>query len=179
MSEATVTLLIQIIGVLGVIGSLIFVGIQVRQNSVAVRAASNSTVAEAFRELNLVMASNKDLARVLATSQQDPTALDLTDKVVVFALWRAVFHCWSNAHRQHLNGTLDPALWQSVAQEISVIGKSPVLARSINVSINWTAGVAWRDGHGKASASSSVRIFRPISTTCSASTVDPEGALTP
>ena len=33
--------------------------------------------------------------------------------------WRALFHIWSNAHRQHLNGTLDPAIYESVVQEIS------------------------------------------------------------
>lgn len=122
MTDISISLLIQSLGVLGVIGSLIFVGIEVKQNSVAVRAASNSTVAEAFRELNLVMASNTDLARALAAAGQDPTTLSLQDRVIVLAFWRALFHVWSNGHRQHLNGTLDPALWESVVQEMSVYG---------------------------------------------------------
>ena len=33
--------------------------------------------------------------------------------------WRALFHIWSNVHRQHLNGTIDPAIYESVVQEIS------------------------------------------------------------
>jgi len=59
------SLLVQSLGVLGVIGSLIFVGIEVKQNSVAVRSASDSEFADAFQELNLVMASNESLAKVL------------------------------------------------------------------------------------------------------------------
>lgn len=46
--------------------------------------------------------------------------MSLADNVTVLAFWRALFHVWSNAHRQHLNGTLDPALWESVFQEMSV-----------------------------------------------------------
>ena len=38
----------------------------------------------------------------------------------MLAMWRAVFHIWSNVHRQHLNGTLDPALYDAVVQEISM-----------------------------------------------------------
>ena len=37
----------------------------------------------------------------------------------MLALWRALFHIWQNAHRQHLNGTLDPAIYETVVQEIS------------------------------------------------------------
>ena len=37
----------------------------------------------------------------------------------MLGLWRALFHIWSNVHRQHLNGTLDPALYDAVVQEVS------------------------------------------------------------
>ena len=43
------------------------------------------------------------------------------DQLRVLALWRALFHTWSNVHRQHLNGTVDPALYDAVVQEISAL----------------------------------------------------------
>jgi hypothetical protein len=51
------------VGRLGVVGSLLFVGVQVRQNSIATQAATNAAVADGFREFNMMMASSPDLAR--------------------------------------------------------------------------------------------------------------------
>jgi len=38
--------------------------------------------------------------------------------------WRGLFHTWSNAHRQHLNGTIDPAIFQGIVQEITAYAQA-------------------------------------------------------
>lgn len=107
------------IGIVGVIGSLVFVGGELRQNAIATRAATNAEVSFAFVELNLMLASNPELARAFAEYADDPTAAPREAQILMLGSWRALFHIWSNAHRQHLNGTLDPAIYESVVQEIS------------------------------------------------------------
>lgn len=107
------------IGIIGVIGSLIFVGGELRQNAIATRAAANADVSVSFVELNLMLASNPELARALAEHADDPAAAPRDAQILMLGSWRALFHIWSNAHRQHLNGTLDPAIYESVIQEIS------------------------------------------------------------
>jgi hypothetical protein len=107
------------IGILGVIGSLIFVGGELRQNAIATRAATNAEVSFAFVELNLMLASSPELARAFAEHADDPAAAPREAQILMIGSWRALFHIWSNAHRQHLNGTLDPAIYESVVQEIS------------------------------------------------------------
>lgn len=107
------------IGILGVIGSLIFVGGELRQNAIATRAATNAEVSFAFVELNLMLASSPELARAFAEHADDPAAAPRDAQILMIGSWRALFHIWSNAHRQHLNGTLDPAIYESVVQEIS------------------------------------------------------------
>ena len=107
------------IGILGVIGSLIFVGGELRQNAIATRAATNAEVSFAFVELNLMLASSPELARAFAENADDPAAAPREAQILMMGAWRALFHIWSNAHRQHLNGTLDPAIYESVVQEIS------------------------------------------------------------
>jgi len=107
------------IGILGVIGSLIFVGGELRQNAIATRAATNAEVSLAFVELNLMLASSPELARAFAEHADDPAAAPREAQILMVGSWRALFHIWSNAHRQHLNGTLDPAIYESVVQEIS------------------------------------------------------------
>lgn len=107
------------IGIVGVIGSLIFVGGELRQNAIATRAATNAEVSFAFVELNLMLASNPELARVFAEHADDAAAAPRDAQILMLGFWRALFHIWSNAHRQHLNDTLDPAIYESVVQEIS------------------------------------------------------------
>lgn len=107
------------IGIFGVIGSLIFVGGELRQNAIATRAATNAEVSFAFVEINLMLASSPELARAFAEHADDPAAAPQEAQIMMIGSWRALFHIWSNAHRQHLNGTLDPAIYESVVQEIS------------------------------------------------------------
>lgn len=120
------------IGLVGVIGSLIFVGIELRQNSVATRAATDAAVADGFRELNLVVGSSPELARALATYADEPASAPAADQILMLGLYRALFHIWSNSHRQYLNGTLDPAVHQGVVQEISTYAGEPASGVPIN-----------------------------------------------
>ncbi len=109
----------EFVGLVGVIGSLVFVGLEVRQSTLATKAATDASVADSFRELNLVMASSPELAEVLAAHAGNPEEAPRAAKIQMLGLYRAVFHIWSNAHRQHLNGTIDPALYRSIVQELS------------------------------------------------------------
>jgi hypothetical protein len=111
---------IQAVGLFALVASLIFVGIEVRQNSIATRSATNAAVKDAFRELNLVIASSPELARAITANAQNPNDAPPQERLQIIAMWRALFHIWSNVHRQHLNGTMDPALYDAVVQEISM-----------------------------------------------------------
>ena len=111
---------IQAVGLFALIASLIFVGIEVKQNSIATRSATNAAVKDAFREFNSVIASSAELAQAIAANAENPNNAPPSDRVQMLAMWRALFHIWSNVHRQHLNGTLDPALYDAVVQEISM-----------------------------------------------------------
>ncbi len=120
MDSAKLNDWIQAVGLFALVGSLIFVGIEIRQNSIATRSATNAAVKDAFRELNSVIASSPELAQALAANAENPNDAPPKDRVQMLAMWRALFHTWSNVHRQHLNGTLDPALYDAVVQEISM-----------------------------------------------------------
>lgn len=109
----------EVFGILGVIGSLVFVGGELRQNAIATRAATNAEVSSAFVEINLMVASSPELAQAFAEHADDPSAAPREAQMLMIGSWRALFHIWSNAHRQHLNGTLDPAIYESVVKEIS------------------------------------------------------------
>ena len=120
------------IGLICVIGSLIFVGLEQRQNTIAIRAATNSSFATGFQDLNLVIASSPSLAKALSHSGGDLAKVSEEDRIQVLGLYRALFHIWSNGHRQYLNGTLDPALYEGVIQEISTYARKTSSAKVID-----------------------------------------------
>jgi len=119
MADGLAKRVIETVGFVGVVGSLIFVGLEVRQNSVAIQAATNASVAEAFHEQNMMLASSPELAAALARNVESPESGSIEDVIQILGAWRGAFHIWSNAHRQHLDGTLHPAIFASVVQEIS------------------------------------------------------------
>ena len=123
---------VESIGLLAVVCSLVFVGLELRQNSVATTAQTNSAVAEGFIEINLAMATSAELARAMTSYENDPSLASTADQVQILGLWRALFHIWSNAHRQHLNDTLDPAIYASVIQEISTYAEPGADANDVN-----------------------------------------------
>ena len=106
------------VGVLGVIGSLIFVGVEVQQNSRATRAATDVAVADAYRDLNQIIATTPELARAFATYGADPDSAPPDQRLMMLAYWRAGFFHWSNIHRQYMNGTLDRAIYQGLVREV-------------------------------------------------------------
>ncbi|MEJ8569397.1 hypothetical protein [Elongatibacter sediminis] len=111
---------VQIVGIFALVASLIFVGIEVRQNSTATRSATNAAIKDSFRELNLVIASSPELTLALVANAENPDDAPPEQKVQILAMFRALFHIWSNVHRQYLNGTLDQALYDAVVQEVSM-----------------------------------------------------------
>jgi len=124
MSGWTARGIAEVIGLVGIVGSLVFVGLEVKQNSVATRASTNAAVADAFRELNLVLASSPELARAMVASVDDPEELSLEEITMALAFWRALFHTWSNGHRQWTNETLDQVIYESIISEISTYGRN-------------------------------------------------------
>ena len=114
----------EFVGAIAVVATLGYLAVQVHKNSVATRASTNAAVADAFIELNLVLASSPELARAVVVSFDSPEKLSPEERVLVLGMWRALFHVWSNGHRQWTNETLDQVLYESIVSEISTYGRN-------------------------------------------------------
>ena len=124
--------IVEVIGIIGIVGSLIFVGVEIRQNSVATQAATDAAIADALRELSLAHATSPALASAFAAHAADPASAPADAQVLMQGFWRALFHVWSNVHRQHVNGTVDPAIFDSVVREISSYARPPSASESLS-----------------------------------------------
>lgn len=133
----------QVFSIFALVASLVFVGIEVRQNSIATRSATNAAVKDAFREVNLVIASSPELAKAVVDSAEDPSNAPPVHKFQMRAMWRALFHTWSNVHRQHLNDTLDPALFDAVVQEVTQYSGNVVGNQSVDDAARRARHMQW------------------------------------
>ena len=66
MSRFSIREIIEAIGIAGVIGSLIFVGLEIQQNSAIARSAARQAITDNGIELALEVTSNPELADLLA-----------------------------------------------------------------------------------------------------------------
>lgn len=105
-SERAVSRWTEIIGVLGVIASLIFVGIEIRQNTQAVRGATYQSLAESSMTLLFRVADDPEVgSQIDAWGAGEELEPHVASKVE--ALVTAYLRHLENAHYQMEEGTLE------------------------------------------------------------------------
>jgi hypothetical protein len=82
----------QTLGSVAVVASLLFVGLQIRQNTKATRAASHHAVSEALNRLNILWARNGEITRIWLSGLSDRSALTPEERWRFDSLVRAYLH---------------------------------------------------------------------------------------
>ena len=99
----------EIFGLIGVIGSLIFVGVEVRQNTAEIRGSTHQSVSEQVNELYLTIAEDERLSKLISemiensnlSKNLNPADQISLDFVILTGLRRI-----ENIHLQYLDGIL-------------------------------------------------------------------------
>ena len=111
---------IEVVGVVGVIASLLFVGVQVQQSAEATRGATVLQLKENWVQLNLTMMQNPEIRDALQLVLDEGFEnLDLQTQLIVNAWYRTIMHNWSNAYFQYRIGTLDDEQWQANVRDMA------------------------------------------------------------
>ena len=71
---------LSVVANLGVIGGLVFVGFEVRQNTVQLRAESSRSITETVNAMNSGVYSDSDLAEILHRGTKDLTVLNAVER---------------------------------------------------------------------------------------------------
>ncbi len=103
MSFEQLSYLAQIVASVGVIVSLIFVGLQIRQNTGALqRNEHNSTMAQ-WTVIRMAIAKNRDVAELMTAGLHGERALDAADQLRLEQMLQenawASFHIWERTQR--------------------------------------------------------------------------------
>jgi hypothetical protein len=83
-----------------VVASLIFVGVQIRQNTKSSQAASHHAVSEALNRINLLWARNSEVTRIWLLGMSDRGALPAEDRWRFDSMVRAYFHVCETMYTQ-------------------------------------------------------------------------------
>lgn len=82
----------QTIAVIAIIASLAFVGVQIRQNTRATRAASHNAVSDSLNEINRMFAENADLTKIWLKGLGDRRSLSEEERWRFDSTLRAYMH---------------------------------------------------------------------------------------
>ena len=102
---------LELIAAGAVVLGLIFVGLELKQNTEAVQAATLQGMIDSSQEYLLLLAADKDLNRIYREGVSDPTALSEEDASRFFFLLRAQWLRFQNAYLQWQRGTMGDEDW--------------------------------------------------------------------
>ncbi len=115
----------EFIGAIAVVASLIYVGLQLRQNTVAVRLSTLHDVKDTIRETNLIVAEQSDLAEIVLEGLQDLDKLSGAPRARFYTWAHNLFLGYENLYLQYLGGALDPGHWSGMAQHMVDVSSVP------------------------------------------------------
>ncbi len=108
----------QILAAIAVIPSLIFVGLQMRQNTRAVRASMSQAHANDFQEIIGRIYESEALTRIYLKGAFHPEQLDETERVRFMLMLAGQFRFFDASYAQYREGQLAEVHWRSIEKMI-------------------------------------------------------------
>ncbi len=103
----------QIVGVAGLLASLIFVGLQIRQNTKALKATSHHAITDSFNAINNLILSDPKVARIWRLACAGSDEFDEDERISANFMLLANFRIFETLYYQYSNGTLDKKLFDA------------------------------------------------------------------
>lgn len=105
-------LIAEIIGGIAVVGSLLFVGVEVRKNSAASRANAFQALSESVTQVTETVAISEQLTRLVRLGHADPRALREDERIRFLSILMVYWRRFEAAFIQHQLGIISSAEWK-------------------------------------------------------------------
>ena len=133
MKKWTLLEIVELLGVVGVIGSLIFVALQVRQNTAAIRSQAAQGIQDQITAIYQMYVSDPTLSDILLRTRSVPSNLTEEERFRFEGFEMATFAAYQNLFIQTREGVVDEEFargwWQNLRD---------ILARPVQQEI-WTS----------------------------------------
>jgi hypothetical protein len=113
----------EFVGAIAVVVTLIFLTLQIRQNTIALRMSTASEWLEKDYELVLPMIENRDLAEVWLTGGDKLEDLDEVDQQRIFFFERRAIMLWHHMYQLRTQGRLPDSSWNEQKWIMQNIGR--------------------------------------------------------
>jgi hypothetical protein len=109
------------VGGFGVLATLLYLAVQTRQNTRAVRAATYSQVADSFADVSLALFQDPDASRLIRRAREEPGSLtpEEVERYELFLL--SYMRRAENMYFQSEEGTLDADTWLGIRESIFIV----------------------------------------------------------
>ena len=107
----------ELLGAGAVLITLIYLAVQIKQNTSAVATATYESTMTGFNDINVVVAGNPALASVLDRGCQNPDSLTDEEVVQFNSLLRCYSNQWWKLFKLYERGSLPEAEWSIFAKE--------------------------------------------------------------
>jgi len=114
----------QTLGSAAVVASLVFVGVQIRQNTKATRATSHHAISEALNRINLFWARNGEVTKLWLTGMHDRHALTPEERWRFDCTARAYLHVCETMYTQAALGAGDIGIVKAEENGIKTVFSS-------------------------------------------------------
>ena len=117
---------LQLVGTLGVISSLIFVDLQVRQNTKAAHVQVQENMTSDYISVAAVLIDHAEVfTRGIAATRESFAAFSDADKLIYFGLIFSIFKHFENIHSQHERGFIDNESWIAWSEHVLMYFNQP------------------------------------------------------
>jgi hypothetical protein len=126
MTLEQLNFVLQIIGSVGVVGSLIFVGLQVRQNTKATRVQVQENMTSDYIAVAHMLIDNAEVfTRGIAATPDSFASFSAAEKMISFVCFFAMFKHFENIHSQRERGFIDKESWAAWSEHILMSFNQP------------------------------------------------------
>jgi len=99
------------IGGIGVIVTLIYLALQIRQNTIATKADSYQAVVAATTEWSRELSTNAEICEILDRGFRDYNSLDRVERLRFSFAMSSYFRNMENLHLKFVTGAVDASVW--------------------------------------------------------------------
>jgi hypothetical protein len=97
----------EFVAAIAVVVSLLYLAVQIRQNTRAVRSSVFSELQSEIRQNSFALASNEDLARIWRQANEDFESLTADERIRFFSHAMSQFSMYENVYFQHRNSMIE------------------------------------------------------------------------
>jgi hypothetical protein len=101
------------IGGIAVVITLIYLAIQIRQNTRMMRASAHHAANHLAVDINLALGTDPQASEVLLLGSKDPTELNPNQSLMFHLMMRSIFSGAEDFFIQTREGLLNPGMWES------------------------------------------------------------------